>query len=109
MRTIHTCQATFRATDVYGVYGTLADLEGKYLTDRVLASGEKSGYSFVTNPVAGVVPQFYTTAVPLYTSGPIRTGTRRFAGTEDGGLKSDTTLIVPADHVAVQAMPPFGS
>jgi type IV pilus assembly protein PilA len=96
VRTIHTCQATFRATSTTGTYGTLAELRDGHLTDAVLASGEKSGYYFVTNPTAGLIPQFYTTAVPVSTGALIRTGTRRFAGTESGVLRSDTTLSFQA-------------
>lgn len=108
VRTIHSCQATYRATSVTGEYGTLTQLKDDYLTDIVLASGVKSGYYFDTTPtlVSGL-PQFYTTAVPTSTVGIVRTGTRRFAGTEDGVIKADSTLTVPADHAAVEAMAPF--
>jgi type IV pilus assembly protein PilA len=110
LRTIHNCEATYRATngDVY--YGSLSDLGVQYLTDSVLASGTKSGYSFVANPTAaGVTPaQFYTTAMPTSTSGISQTGTRRFAMTEDGVLRGDKTLTLPADHVAVEGMQPLG-
>lgn len=109
VRLIHSCQATYRATNVNGDYGTLDDLRGQFLTDSVLASGIKSGYYFVSNPTTGVTPaQFHTTAVPTSTSGVGQTGTRRFAMTEDGVIKSDTTLDVPADHAAVEAMPTHG-
>lgn len=108
VRLIHSCQATYRATSVTGGYGTLTQLKDEYLTDLVLASGTKSGYYFDTVPtVLSGEPQFYTTAVPTSTIGVVRTGTRRFAGTEDGVLKSDTTLTLPADHAAVEAMPAF--
>lgn len=109
VRTIHTCQATYRATSTNAEYGTLIDLNGQFLTDSVLASGTKSGYSFVTNPTSGVLPpQFHTTAVPVVTSGVGQSGTRRFAMTEDGVLRGDTTLTVPANHAAVQLMQPMG-
>ena len=110
LRTIHNCQATYRATNGYRDYGTLAQLGGQYLTDSVLASGTKSGYNFVVNPTLGVEPaQFYVTAVPIVTSGIGLTGTRRFAMTEDGVSRGDSTLTVPANAIAVQAMPPLGN
>ncbi|MEP6568875.1 MAG: prepilin-type N-terminal cleavage/methylation domain-containing protein [Acidobacteriota bacterium] len=97
IRTIHTCEATYRATQGAGNYGTLDDLKGQYLTDDVLASGTKSGYSFAANPLAGGIgAQLYATAVPQATSGVGRTGTRRFAIAEDGVPKGDLTLSVPA-------------
>jgi prepilin-type N-terminal cleavage/methylation domain-containing protein len=109
LRTIHNCQATYRATNGDLDYGTLDDLRVQYLTDGVLASGTKSGYRFAAIPTTGVLPaQFYTTAVPTSTSGISQTGTRRFAMTEDGVLRGDSTLTVPANHAAVEAMQPLG-
>jgi len=109
LRTIHNCQFTYRATNGNLDYGTLNDLRVQYLTDSVLASGMKSGYQFAANPTTGVLPaQFHITAVPTTPSGVGQSGTRRFAMTEDGVLKGDSTLTVPASHAAVQAMPPLG-
>lgn len=108
LRTIQNCQATYKATNISSEYGTLNNLRGQFLTDSVLASGAKSGYNFVANPTSGVLPaQFYLTAVPQITSGIGKTGYRRFAMTEDGVLRGDLTLTVPANHAAVQAMPPL--
>lgn len=105
LRTIHNCQATYKALNEDGNYGTLDDLKVQFLTDSVLASGTKSGYSFAAVPTIGVYPaRFYSTAVPTGTSGAGQTGTRRFAMTEDGVMRADTTLTVPADHAAVEAM-----
>src|SRR5258708_39298921 len=57
LRTIHNCQATFRATNGDVDYGTLNDLKGQFLTDSVLASGTKSGYFFAATPTTtGVTP-----------------------------------------------------
>lgn len=110
LRTIHTCEATYKATTGAGSYGTLADLKGQTLTDDVLASGIKSGYSFAATPtVGGVGAQFYATAVPADSSGVGKTGTRRFAIGEDGVPKGDLILTVPADRAEVQSMPPVGN
>jgi prepilin-type N-terminal cleavage/methylation domain-containing protein len=110
LRTIHSCQATYRATTGGSQYGTLDDLKVQYLTDEVLASGTKSGYNFAAIPVSGgVAAQFYATAVPISTSGVGQTGTRRFAIVEDGVLRGDTTFTVPANHAAVEAIQPLGS
>lgn len=108
LRTIHNCEATYRATNGDLDYGTLNDLRVQYLTDTVLASGTKSGYNFAAIPTIGVYPaQFHLTAVPVYTTGFSRTGSRRFAMTEDGVMRGDTTLTVPANHAAVLLMPPI--
>ncbi len=109
LRTIHNCQATYRATNGDLDYGTLDDLRVQFLTDSVLASGTKSGFNFAATPTIGANPaQFYTTAVPTSTSGISQTGTRRFAMTEDGVLRGDSTLTVPANHAAVRGMQPLG-
>lgn len=108
LRTIYNCQATYRAANGDIDYGTLNDLKVQYLTDSVLASGTKSGYYFAANPTTGVLPAlFHITGVPTTTSGAGQTGTRRFAMTEDGVLRADTTLTSPADHAAVAAMQPI--
>jgi prepilin-type N-terminal cleavage/methylation domain-containing protein len=108
LRTIHSCEALYRATQPNHNYGTLIDLRGEFLTDSVLASGSKSGYAFAANPTAaGVGAQFYVTAVPTTTSGYGLSGTRRFAMTEDGVVRGDASLTVPADHTAVEGMQPL--
>lgn len=109
LRTIHNCQATYRATNGDLDYGTLNDLKVQFLTDSVLASGTKSGYSFAATPTIGALPaQFYSTAVPTDTTGVDRTGSRRFAMTEDGVLRGDSSLTAPASHAAVLGMQPLG-
>jgi type IV pilus assembly protein PilA len=108
LRTIHSCQALYRATTANNSFGTLNDLRIQFLTDSVLASGSKSGYTFATNPgAAGIAADYYTTAVPITTSGFGLSGTRRFAMTEDGVQRGDSTFTVPANHAAVEAMSPL--
>jgi type IV pilus assembly protein PilA len=109
LRTIGNCEVTYRATNGEKDYGFLNDLKVQHLTDSVLASGTKSGYTFAATPTIGANPAlFHITAVPTSTSGPARTGTRRFAMIEDGVLRADGVLTVPADHAAVELMPPLG-
>ena len=107
LRVIHSCEHGYRAATGTSEYGTLDDLKGQFLTDMVLSSGTKSGYNFEVHPTVGVTPpQFYATAVPINTSGVGQTGTRRFSITEDGVLRSDTTLTTPADRTEAESMPP---
>jgi type IV pilus assembly protein PilA len=109
LRTIHNCQFTYKSTNGDLEYGTLDDLKVQYLTDEILASGTKSGYSFAASPTTGVLPaQFYLTAFPLSTSGVGKSGTRRFGMTEDGVLRGDQTLVLPANHLVVEGMQPLG-
>ena len=106
LRLIHTCEHGFRAATGNVDFGTLTQLRGEFLTDSVLGSGTKSGYSFEVHPTIGTNPaQFYITAVPLGTSGVGQTGTRRFAMTEEGVIRADATLTVPANRAEVDAMP----
>jgi len=110
MRTIYTCEATYRATSGNGSYGTLDELKVDFLTDTVLGSGTKSGYNFEVVPVSGgIAGQFYASAIPTSTSGPAQTGTRRFGVTEDGVQRTDGTFTVPADHSEVESMAPINN
>lgn len=105
LRTISTCQATYQATTGLGDYGDLTALGMATLTDQVLASGSKSGYTFAVTPtVAGLRPAlYYATAVPTVTSGVSQTGTRRFGVAEDGILHGDSTLTVYTDEDDLKA------
>jgi type IV pilus assembly protein PilA len=112
MRTIHTCQITYQATVGLGDYGDLTTLAAYTLTDSVLGSGNKSGYSFDVSPTtAGLRPAlFYATAAPSVTSGPGQTGARRFGITEDGIIRGDATALSPyANDAAVRAAPALGN
>jgi type IV pilus assembly protein PilA len=109
MRTISSCEATYQYTYGNGYYTDLTTLGTKTLTDSVLSTGQKSGYNFVFTPVAGPPAQYWGYAIPTTTSGIGQTGTRRFATSEDGVLRGDSTLSVPADETAVRAISPLGN
>ena len=111
IRTIHSAQATYQATAGNGAFGSLANLSGQQLIDAVLASGSKSGYTFAVVDVAGTgaTAQFGATAVPSTTSGVSQTGTRRFAITQVGVMRGDTTLSAPADCAAIDALAALGN
>jgi len=51
MRTIASCEATYHYTYGNGTYTDLTSLGSKTLTDSVLSTGEKSGYTFVFTPL----------------------------------------------------------
>lgn len=109
MRTIASCEATYQVTYGSGNYTDLTALGTRTLTDSVLSTGQKSGYNFVFTPVAGPPAQYWGYAVPTNTSGVGQTGTRRFAISEDGVLRGDSTLSSPANEAAVRAMTPLGN
>lgn len=109
MRTISSCEAAFQSTYGNGYYTDLATLGTKTLTDSVLSTGQKSGYTFWCEHDAGPPAQWWGYAIPTITSGIGQTGTRRFASSEDGVLRGDSTLTAPADEVAVKAISPMGN
>jgi len=113
VRTIHSAQATYQATAGNGAFATtLALLQGQQLIDPVLASGLKSGYTFaITTDTGGTgaTAQFGATAVPTTTSGVSQTGTRRFAITQVGVLRGDTTLTAPTTVGAIDALTALGN
>lgn len=112
LRTVSSAEATYLNTAGAGSYGALSDLMGQRLVDSVLGQADvtaKSGYLFTVNPTAGTPAQFWAFSLPSITSGVGTTGTRRFAISEDGVLRGDTTLSAPADEAAVQAISPVGN
>ena len=113
LRTIHSSEATYQATGGNGNFGDFATLRAGSLIDSVLAGGTKSGYTFAITKVDLVVnvspAVFFVTSVPLVTSGVSQTGTRRFAVADDGVMHGDTTLSVPANRAAVDAMTALGN
>lgn len=111
LRTISTCEATYQATTGLGDYGDIGALGFTTLTDRVLATGSKSGYLFAATPTApGARPAlYYATGVPQITSGIGQTGTRRFGVSEDNVLHGDNTLTVYTDENDLKASTTLGN
>ena len=113
LRTIHSSEATYQSTFGNGNFGTMADLRTGNLIDSVLAVGTKSGFTFAITKVDLVInvspAVFFVTSVPIVTSGVSQTGTRRFAIADDGVMHGDTTLSVPANRAAVDAMTTLGN
>jgi len=115
LRTLHSSEATFQATQGNGNFGSMDDLRTASLIDSVLATGTKSGYAFTVvkadiDPGPPIVPAtFYAYATPTVDSGVSQTGTRRFAIADDGVMHGDTTLTAPADRAEVDDMPALGN
>jgi len=88
LRTIHSSQATYQATNGNGAYAAaLSDLQTANLIDTVLGGGTKSGYLFTMatdTGGTGATAVFGTIAYPATTSGVGQTGTRQFGITEVG-------------------------
>jgi prepilin-type N-terminal cleavage/methylation domain-containing protein len=110
IRAIHSAQATYQSTRGAGSFGTLTDLMGETLIDSVLGQADtkpKSGYIFnvIDLSGSGSSAQYGATAVPANTSGMAQTGTRRYAISQTGVLRGDTTLTAPANVAAINTMP----
>ena len=93
LRTIHSSEATYQATSGNGNFGSMAELSTANLIDAVLASNQKSGYTFVVTETDLVVnaslATFTATANPTVTSGVSQSGTRRFGVRDDGVMHGD--------------------
>jgi len=114
IRTIHSAEATYQSTAGAGSFGTLSDLRGQALIDSVLGNADttaKSGYLFniIDLNGNGANARFGVTAIPSSTSGISQTGMRRYAMSQLGVLRADTTLTAPADVAAIDGMPPFSN
>jgi type IV pilus assembly protein PilA len=115
IRTLHSSQATYQATAGNGAFaGSLTTLASQNLIDGVLgasATSTKSGYSFTLCDVSGsgATAQFGATAVPATTTGVSQTGTRRFAITQVGVLRGDTTMTAPTTVSAIDGLSALGN
>jgi prepilin-type N-terminal cleavage/methylation domain-containing protein len=112
IRTIHSSQATYQSTAGNGAFAPdLAALNTQNLIDGVLSSGTKSGYTFGLVGVTGVgaTAEFGATAVPSTTTGVSQTGTRRFAITQTGVLRGDTTMTAPSSVSAIDGLSALGN
>jgi len=110
LRIVFSAQATYQSTIGTGAFSTdLAGLNNSHLIDNVLGGGSKSGYNFavVDASGSGATARFGATAVPSVTTGVTQTGTRRFALTQDGLLRADTTLTPLTTVAEIDVLPPL--
>jgi prepilin-type N-terminal cleavage/methylation domain-containing protein len=112
IRTVHSSQAVYQSTAGNGAFAaTLALLNGQNLIDAVLSSGSKSGYTFAMCDVSGTsgTAQFGATAVPTVITGVSQTGTRRFAISQVGVMRGDTTMTAPTTVAAIELLSALGN
>jgi prepilin-type N-terminal cleavage/methylation domain-containing protein len=113
LRVIYSGQAAYHATAGGGAYAnSLTILRTARYIDSVLGSGTKSGYTFVVVQQAGTGPTavFGCYGRPVTTSGPARTGTRRFGITEVGVMRGDTTIATtPNTRALINGMAALGN
>lgn len=95
IRMLHTAQSNYLVSTGNGRYGDLSDLRSVVMIDELVATGQKSGYSFVSTPDNNTNPKtFVIDATPINsTPGITQTGTRRFCVATDGIIRADTSNI----------------
>lgn len=112
LRLLHEAQMTYATSFGQGQYagdtGTpnivgLGVLRGRGMIDENLATGVKSGYSFVgARDDSGGNNAFFFSAIPVSPSGTTQTGDHRYGIASNGVIKTDTTLTSHyADMTAV--------
>lgn len=123
LRTLHNVQMTYQTSTGAGNFaGTdsttgdtagLAALNSLGLIDSVLASGTKGGYLFVgatSQTGSGAPATFFFSANPVNPSGTLRTGTRRFAVTQQGFVGVDSNNLATAfDATTAPAASPLNN
>ena len=124
LRTLFSADISYAATTGNGNYAGLAatvgissltDLSAASYIDSSLATGEKSGFSFVGDRIEATqteVATFYFAANPSTPSGLLMTGTKRFGVATDGVLHYDAdpaNLAVPFDEVTLPAAAPLNN
>jgi prepilin-type N-terminal cleavage/methylation domain-containing protein len=113
LRTIFNGQATYQVTTGSGAFApNVTTLRNQNILDPVLGSGTKSGYNFaiIQQSGTGSTAVFGARAIPTTTSGPNKTGARRFGLTEVGVLRGDTNVTVNlTTRAQINAMPAVGN
>ena len=117
LRTIHSSQATYKETSGNGAYAAnLAALGTANMIDSVLsgataAASAKSGYYFniIDQSGTGGDAQFGCYGFPGVTTGVSQTGTRVFGITQVGVMRGGTTLTIPANNAAIDALGVLGN
>ena len=91
VRAIISAENLYRNT--YGVFTPLPDLGAEYLTDALLASGQKSGYIFDATPGTGSAAglEFSIQATPQLSIGPSATGERTYYGDQSAVVRFSLT------------------
>ena len=109
IRTIHSAQATYAATQGQGRYGTLPDLAAVILIDNVIGAGAtaiKSGYRYNVElaPPTSPTASFAIGVIPVITTGVSATGTRKFCLPTQGVIYSYTTNLGTSAAIAGDAV-----
>jgi type IV pilus assembly protein PilA len=109
MRTLTSTEATYESAIGAGSYANLPTLVSQGLVDNPLATGIKSGYSFVATPSgdgSSAAPfNYLTTGTPASVGTVTSTGTRKFASDATGviyyAVATDTVAMTAATGTAI--------
>ncbi len=113
-RTLGTGQATYQSTTGAGrdFANTLAELETDGLIDATLATGSKSGYTFImagADAVTGVSPSYFDTNANPQSTGVFGTGNRFFYSNETFVIWGDPAIIAAAGAPPAPRVPATGA
>jgi prepilin-type N-terminal cleavage/methylation domain-containing protein len=96
VRAIISAQNLYRNS--FGYFADLPSLGEDYLTDKLLAAGNKSGYIFDSTPGVSSSLQFTVEATPALSVGPAATGSRTYYGDQSAVIRF--SLIGAADSTS---------
>jgi hypothetical protein len=73
-----------------------------YLTDKLLAAGNKSGYIFDSTPGVSSSLQFTVEATPALSVGPAATGSRTYYGDQSAVIRFSLTGAADSTSAPIQ-------
>jgi prepilin-type N-terminal cleavage/methylation domain-containing protein len=100
VRAIISAQNLYRNS--FGFFADLPSLGEDYLTDKLLAAGNKSGYIFDSTPGVSSSLQFTVEATPALSIGPAATGGRSYYGDQSAVIRFSPTGVADSTSPPVQ-------
>jgi prepilin-type N-terminal cleavage/methylation domain-containing protein len=100
VRAIISAQNLYRNT--FGYFADLPSLGEDYLTDKLLAAGNKSGYVFDSTPGGSSSLQFTVEATPTLSIGPAATGGRSYFGDQSAVIRFSLTGAADSTSAPLQ-------
>jgi prepilin-type N-terminal cleavage/methylation domain-containing protein len=100
VRAVISAQNLYRNT--FGYFADLPSLGEDYLTDKLLAAGNKSGYIFDTTPGVSSSLQFTVEATPALSIGPAATGGRSYYWDQSAVIRFSPTGVADSTSPPVQ-------
>ena len=100
VRAIISAQNLYRNS--FGYFADLPSLGEDYLTDKLLAAGNKSGYIFDSTPGVSSSLEFTVEATPALSLGPAATGGRSYYGDQSAVIRFSLTGAADSTSAPIQ-------